>query len=157
MANTLSPNLEFICQVRRFEHLSSQQIHQLYSLRQAVFIVEQQAIYQDIDATDLTALHLLGYCSDQFCAYARLIGPTETEHAFIIGRVVVAHPFRGLSLGKHLLGKSLREGKVRWPNATCLLDAQLYLQSFYEQFGFVAEGHVYFLDGIEHIQMRCPP
>ena len=44
-----------------FDSLSTLELHQIFALRNEVFIVEQNCIYQDIDGKDLDATHVLGY------------------------------------------------------------------------------------------------
>ncbi len=45
-----------------------------YKLRCAVFVVEQNCPYQDIDGDDLTGdnRHILGWKNDELVAYARI-------------------------------------------------------------------------------------
>jgi len=45
--------------------LSVTSLFEIYRLRQQVFVIEQQCIYEDIDAADKTALHVLGWIDDR--------------------------------------------------------------------------------------------
>ena len=43
----------------RFADLTPVQLHDMYRLRVAVFIVEQDCVFQDVDGADPKAWHLL--------------------------------------------------------------------------------------------------
>ena len=45
----------------RFDELTPRQVHDMYRLRVAVFIVEQDCVFQDVDGVDPSCWHLLGY------------------------------------------------------------------------------------------------
>ena len=55
--------------------LSVSQLYALLQLRCAVFVVEQNCPYQDIDGDDLTGdnRHILGWKNDELVAYARIL------------------------------------------------------------------------------------
>ena len=44
--------------VKAFAELSPAKLHAIYTARVAVFVVEQACPYQEVDAQDLTALHI---------------------------------------------------------------------------------------------------
>jgi len=46
--------------LRKFDELKRKEIHDIYALRAAIFVVEQDCVYQDIDGKDLEAHHVLG-------------------------------------------------------------------------------------------------
>lgn len=134
--------------------LSTEQLYQLLRLRNEVFIVEQQCIYQDIDNQDLVGnnRHLLGLQNNQLVAYARILA---TQTNLSIGRVITAPNFRNQGLGKELLECALMLCKKHCPNHLPIyLSAQAHLQAFYSSFGFIAEGDIYDEDGIPHIKMK---
>ena len=59
--------------------LSVTSLFEIYRLRQQVFVIEQQCIYEDIDAADKTALHVLGWIDDRgiICASENASDSTE--------------------------------------------------------------------------------
>ncbi|NBY54229.1 MAG: GNAT family N-acetyltransferase, partial [Betaproteobacteria bacterium] len=96
-------------QIERFDALELRQLYQLLQLRQAVFAVEQQCIYQDLDNLDLESFHLLG-ChaqSGKLLAYARCLPPGLKYPESSIGRVVVDLSWRGKGLGHALLRRAI--------------------------------------------------
>ena len=59
-----------------FDRLTTTDLYALLRLRAAVFIVEQNCVYQDIDNQDQNAYHIIGKKKEEnICAYARIIPP----------------------------------------------------------------------------------
>ena len=46
-------------EIKKFKELSVEELYRILELRNSVFIVEQECIYQDCDRKDLEAFHLL--------------------------------------------------------------------------------------------------
>lgn len=159
------PSCHYVRHVLRFAQLSAAQVYAMLQLRNAVFIVEQQCAYADIDGCDVhpDAHHLL-YCSADgaLMAYARLLPAGLTYAQPAIGRVIVAPAQRGQGLAHELMRDAIACCQQIWPAQCAIaLGAQHHLQPFYAQHGFVAVGDVYLEDGIAHIDMQrtlahCP-
>ncbi len=66
-------------QDKHHSELTARELYDLLALRSAVFVVEQQCAYQDVDGKDLQAenRHLLGIADGQLVAYARLLSPED--------------------------------------------------------------------------------
>ena len=45
--------------VKHFSELTARELHSIYKLRVAVFVVEQNCPYQDVDDLDLDAIHVM--------------------------------------------------------------------------------------------------
>ena len=135
--------------------LSVSQLYALLQLRCAVFVVEQNCPYQDIDGDDLTGdnRHILGWKNDELVAYARILKSEEDFDPVVIGRVIISGRARGEKLGYQLMEKTLDACQKQWPDKALYLGAQAHLQSFYGHFGFVPVSEVYDEDGIPHIGM----
>ena len=136
--------------IKPFSELTTYEYHQLLALRTAVFVVEQQCPYQEVDAIDLTATHFWLSEADEPIAYARIY----EEHAqWHIGRVVVAPHARRQKLGTALVSQG-----VAWlaeqGHDEIVISAQAHLQAFYQTFGFQATSEEYLEDGIPHIEMK---
>jgi ElaA protein len=69
--------------------LSVSQLYALLQLRCAVFVVEQNCPYQDIDGDDLTGdnRHILGWKDDELVAYARIL-KSEDDMAVLTHQVI---------------------------------------------------------------------
>ncbi|MGH3413283.1 MAG: GNAT family N-acetyltransferase [Marmoricola sp.] len=136
------------------EELSAGRLHELLALRNAVFVVEQACVYQDIDGRDLLAgtRHVWADGPDGMVAYARLLAPGAGGPARI-GRVLVVPAGRGTGLGHDLVEHAVAGCRRAWPGTGIMLAAQAHLQDFYGRHGFVPRGEVYDEDGIDHVDM----
>lgn len=132
------------------DEITAAQLYPLLVLRSAVFVVEQESLYQDLDGRDLlpTTVHLWWQPADQPDGYLRLLRDPDGTHR--IGRVCTTKRTRGTGLGA-LLMKAAME---RIGDEPAVLEAQTYAQRFYARFGFEPAGEPYVEDGIEHITMR---
>ena len=139
--------------IKAFKDLSTDELFDMYYLRQEVFVVEQQCPYQDCDEMDKHAYHLFAYDNDILVAYLRIIEPGFNYHEASIGRVVTKPSYRGLGLGKGLMEKGLIHVKSLFDNPHIRISAQQYLIPFYESLEFVTVGEGYLEDDIPHIEM----
>lgn len=135
--------------------LSVQELYAILQLRCAVFVVEQQCPYQDVDGDDLVGenRHILGWHNDELVAYARILKSDDELQPVVIGRVIVSEALRGEKIGQQLMSKALESCTRRWPEKPIYLGAQAHLQNFYGQFGFIPVTDIYEEDGIPHIGM----
>lgn len=140
-------------QTTAFDDLTPRQLHAIYKLRVAIFVVEQNCPYQEVDDTDLTAQHLLGTdATGQLMAYARLM--REPHDQARIGRVIVSAAARGNGNGRTLLNQAIQQIQHLWPHTLQInIQAQHYLDKFYRSFGFQPVSAVYLEDGIPHQDM----
>ncbi len=144
-----------------FEGLGLTELYAVLQLRSAVFVVEQNCAFQDVDGLDPACHHLLGQdASGQLLAYARLVPQGLAFAEASVGRVVTAAAGRGRalggSLGHELMAQACAALATLWGTQPIRIGAQAHLQAFYGQHGFVAEGPGYIEDGIPHVEMRRP-
>lgn len=78
---------------KRFNELSLDEYHELLKLRCAVFLVEQQSPYQEVDDADKEAIRLY-FRTDEgvLGAYARVLPAGLTPRAFTRSSVSCAPP-----------------------------------------------------------------
>ena len=139
--------------IKKFNELSTAEFHDIIQLRLAVFVVEQDCVYQDLDGKDRTALHIIGRNEeDAIVATARILH--ENSKKVIIGRVVVEKKFRKYGLGKELMKQSISNIIRLYGNIQINIAAQKYLLNFYSSLGFVSSGKEYLEDGIPHVEMN---
>ena len=140
--------------IRFFDELSPHELYEIIWLRNEVFVVEQNCLFQDADHKDLKAWHLMGWgATGGLAAYCRLLPPGVSYEAASIGRVVTHADVRGTGAGKLLLQQAIHHCASLFGEGPIEIGAQLYLKAFYESMGFVQAGAVYLEDGIEHIHM----
>lgn len=142
-----------------FEELTPREVHDLYQARVAIFVVEQDCVFQDVDGLDPLCRHLLGYGDDgrTLVAYCRLVPPGVKHAEPSIGRVITVASVRGTGLGRALMGEALRHAEALWPGRAIRVAAQAHLERFYNGFGFVVASEPYDEDGIAHIDMLRAP
>lgn len=141
-------------QIKRFNELSLDQLYQIMSLRNEVFVVEQNCVYQDLDNKDQEALHVCGFLNDKLVAYARLFDAGVYFKDPAIGRVIVSMDARNLKIGHDLMKISIEAVAKFYGSESITISAQVYLLKFYQQHKFVAVGEEYLEDGIPHIEMQ---
>lgn len=122
---------------KQFATLSPEEIYSILHIRSEVFIIEQHCNYLDPDNKDQEAWHLMGYDDTMLVAYCRILAPGVSYTTASIGRVLTKATHRKIGIGKLLMDKAI-ENTFNTFNATeIIISAQLYLQQFYESFGFV--------------------
>lgn len=125
-----------------------------YSIRKRVFIEEQGVPEEmELDEYDPSAWHALAYLNSECIGTARLVTLTRgIEKVGRIGRMAVLPMYRGRGIGgsllRSLLGLSKSQGITQLE-----LHAQISAISFYEQYGFIAQGNTYVEAGIAHRDM----
>jgi len=139
--------------IKSFTELSVQELYDLLQLRSAIFVVEQNCVYQDLDGKDQKALHVLGFKNEKLVAYTRIFKPGDyLEHASI-GRVIVAKNERQYKFGYDIMNASIKAIKDYFKETKIELSAQCYLKKFYNNLGFIEVGEEYLEDDIPHICM----
>lgn len=139
--------------VKPFGDLSVQELYEILQLRSAIFVVEQQCVYQDIDGKDIHALHILGREGNTLLAYTRILAPGTYFKEASIGRVAVRNTARTKGLGKEIMKASIQVAEQCFDTGRISLSAQSYLRKFYRELGFKETGEEYLEDGIPHIRM----
>lgn len=138
---------------KSFEELTTIELYSILQLRNEVFVVEQNCVYQDIDGKDKKSFHLMAWQDDQLTAYTRLVPPGISFVEASIGRVITSPKYRRLGIGITLMEKSIHHTLQSYTTNKIRIGAQLYLKKFYEGFNFVAQGDEFLEDGIPHIEM----
>lgn len=142
--------MELIC--KHFTQLTRDELFQIYKLRVAVFIVEQQCAYPVIDDADQVAWHLWLQDGDGIAAYLRVLPPGTTFDAASIGRVLAVKRRQGL--GSRIVAEGIRAARERFGAQTITIEAQTYARELYGRAGFVQTSEEFLEDGIPHIRME---
>ena len=129
-------------------------LYDMLALREAIFVVEQACIYQELDGLDKSARHLLMIKKQAVVAYLRVLPPGGHETGVRIGRVAVASDWRKRGLARVMMHRAIEQAEVDYPSSTIYLNAQTYLQGFYKTLGFRVSGVEFLEDGIPHIPMQ---
>jgi len=138
---------------KSFDQLDLQELYKILQLRNEVFVVEQNCIYQDADGKDQNAIHLFYKDKDKIAAYTRIFDAGKYFENASIGRVVVSPDYRKKGLGKKIMADSIDFIHNHLNQPVIEISAQTYLKKFYNELGFKEKGTEYLEDGIPHIKM----
>lgn len=135
---------------KTFDQLTTRELFDLIQARLAVFVVEQNCVYQDLDDRDLQALHLWLESDGKLLAYLRIFPIAEST--LRIGRVLTLE--RGKGYGAAILQESLCLCREFFHAHTVEVEAQSYAAGFYEKASFQVCSEEFLEDGIPHVKMR---
>ncbi|MEE4639594.1 MAG: GNAT family N-acetyltransferase [Wenzhouxiangella sp.] len=137
-----------------FASLSCDELYAILAARVAVFVVEQECPYPELDGLDQSAHHLWAIDSaGQVAAYARITAPGTRFVEPSIGRVITAMNHRGTGLGRVLMERAIDLAGRLYPGADLRISAQQHLDRFYASLGFGFMRGPYLEDGIPHVEM----
>ncbi|MCP2085149.1 MULTISPECIES: GNAT family N-acetyltransferase [Paraburkholderia] len=143
---------------KAFEDLTAAEVYAMLAARSAVFVIEQNCLYGDIDGLDSDAWHLFAFGPGEkkpaLAGYLRVLLPDADDTDIRIGRVLTTAEFRGIGVGNAMLERSLAHIRAQWPGTPIRLHAQAHLQGFYGAFGFTPVSNIHEEDGIPHVWMR---
>src|SRR5687768_14548180 len=153
-----APQSAITWQCAPFRTLSPDDLYAAMQLRQTVFVVEQKCAYLDADGFDRVADHLLGWqtieARRRLVAYARLLPPRARYAEPSIGRVVSHPDVRGTGAGAALMEEAIQRIEAAGWGPEIRIAAQMYLERFYEKYGFRRVSDPYLEDDIWHVDMR---
>lgn len=138
---------------KKFDELSTAELYAIIQLRNEVFVVEQNCVYQDADHKDQLSHHLCGWDGEKLVAYTRIISPGISYTEASIGRVVTSPAYRGIGAGRQLMQESISLTLSQFNCSQIKIGAQVYLTKFYQSLGFIQSSAQYLEDGIPHIEM----
>lgn len=135
--------------IASFDELEPRTAYLLWQLREAVFIVEQNCPYPELDGRDIEVGTRHVWLEDDLAPVAYLRILEDGDHARI-GRVLVAATHRRRGLAETLMRSAL----AQIGDHPSRLDAQSYLVSWYQRFDYQACGEEFLEDGIPHVPMQ---
>lgn len=145
--------MNIIWSFKKFEELTTTELHDILQLRAEVFVVEQDCPYNDVDGKDPKCGHLWAALDDKVIACTRIVPPGISYAEASIGRVASHANYRHLKLGHQLMSHSLEIIENVYGTSSVRISAQSYLKKFYEKCGFNKVSEEYLEDNIPHIEM----
>lgn len=137
-----------------FDELTVQELYAIMQLRNEVFSVEQNCVYQDADNKDQPAFHLCGWDGTRLAAYCRILPAGVSYEHPSIGRVVTSPQYRRDGFGRQLMQRAITKTIEQFNDPIIKISAQAYLKNFYESLGFKQISDTYLEDDIPHIAMQ---
>lgn len=139
--------------VKRFNEFEIEELYDVLKLRTDIFVVEQDCAYPELDDFDKEAQHVIGWVDNDIAAYTRLLPPETVYTQPSIGRVAIAEKFRRKGLGQKIFDRSVIEIQKSFPGQEIKIQAQTYLEKFYQSFGFITISEPYPDVGVWHVDM----
>lgn len=135
-----------------FDRIDRRDLYDILQLRSAVFVVEQDCAFLDLDGRDHEPAteHLWVRDDRGVAATVRVLD--EGDGVWSIGRVVTRPDARSAGVAARLMRATIELLDQR--TGTIVLGAQAHLADWYGRFGFAVSGPGYDEDGIPHLPMR---
>ena len=140
-------------EIKHYSALSKDEFHDIIALRIAVFVVEQDCPYQELDGNDKDAYHLIVREGDVIIGTLRILKPGVSYPELAIGRVVSHPDHRDKQLGHLMMKEAMDFAQNELKEKAVRLSAQTHLTSYYQKHGFESTGKEYLEDGIPHTEM----
>ena len=143
--------------VKRFGELTADELYRILRLRVAVFVVEQNCPYMELDDRDQDALHVWFEDRDGIRAYLRILDAGAVSEYVTIGRVIAVK--RRCGMGSRILSEGIRIAKEALDAEKIYVEAQVYAKGMYEKQRFRQISEEFLEDGIPHVKMllNCSP
>lgn len=138
--------------LRDASELTVPEVHAIWTIRDAVFAVEQRCDAPDPDTLDITPGTQHVWLADEQGLTSYLRTYVDADGVRHVGRVCTRRDTRGQGLS----GQLLRLVIDRWGHEPIVLGAQAHLEAWYGGFGFVVTGPHYDDAGIDHVPMTRP-
>lgn len=137
--------------IKKFNELTNEELLDIFKLRVAVFVVEQNCPYQEIDDADKAAYHIYLKDTDGIQAYLRVLPKGVLHEEVSLGRVIAVK--RRCGLGSKIISAGIEAARDFFNAASIEIEAQVYAQKFYENSGFIRVSDEFLVDNIPHIKM----
>ena len=141
-------------EVRKFDELTTRELHDILKLRNEVFVVEQECSYLDIDGNDCVSTHIFMKEDENIVACCRVLPEGVTFPEVAIGRVVTGISYRHKGYARALMQRAIEYAIETMHVNVIMLSAQVYLTEFYKSLGFYVVSEIYLEDNIPHNDMR---
>lgn len=128
-------------------------VYLLAKLRQDVFTMEQKATDPDLDGRDLEDGTTILWIEAGGAPAAHIRVLTEADGTLRIGRLAVAAAHRRDGFGGRIMRAALDLTEKIAPEAEVHIDAQAYLEKWYQGMGYETVGPMFLEAGIEHVPM----
>ena len=138
--------------VKHFDELTTRELFEILKLRVAVFVVEQNCPYQEVDEKDRGAYHVWLQDDGGIRAYLRVLDRGVSFPEASIGRVIAVQRRQGL--GTRIVREGIRVAREKFGADAITIEAQTYAAKLYENLGFCQTSEEFLEDGIPHIRME---
>lgn len=139
---------------KAFKDLTVDEYFEIIHLRIAVFVVEQDCPYQEVDEKDRKSFHLFGRAENgKLIAVTRILPKGVSYKEVSVGRVALDKAYRGKGIADELMLESFKVIAKEFGQQSIRISAQEYLLNYYNKHGFEQVGDGYLEDDIPHMEM----
>lgn len=139
--------------IKKFNELTVYELYEILKLRQEVFGIEQNCLYQDMDDIDFETYHLFNQDDNNtIVSYCRVQSLNNNYKDAKIGRVIAKR--KGIGLGAKIMNEATNYCLDILKSETIEIHAQVYAIRFYEKQGFNVTSNEYLIDDIPHVTMH---
>lgn len=140
-------------EIKSFQELTNNELYQILKARVDVFVVEQKCPYPELDTFDQGAMHYYLKNGQDIVANVRILpGGTRYGEASI-GRVLVTQGYRKQGYARAIMNNAIKYIQEEWNESRIKIQAQVYLEKFYQSLGFKRVSNEYLEDDIPHVDM----
>ena len=145
--------MNLVWHFKKFEELTPAELYEILRLRNEVFVVEQNCVYNECDGKDYHCSQLWATLDGKIVASCRIVPPGISYKEPSFGRIVSHPKYRHLKLGHQMIGMILEIAKNHFKTKEMRISAQCYLGKFYEKYGFKQVSEQYLEDNLPHMEM----
>lgn len=141
-------------QIKHYNELLINEFHDIMALRVAIFVVEQNCPYLELDGKDKKSYHLIARNGEgNVVGTARILPIGVSYKEVSIGRFCLDQTERSKNEGHKMMNLCMQFIREEFGNVPVRISAQKYLEKFYIAHGFNSTGNEYPEDGIPHVEM----
>lgn len=134
-------------EIKPFEALTLRELHDIFWLRNVVFVVGQQITAEpEVDGRDPECEHALYYVGERLVGTARVFHRARPQ---VVGRVAVHPDAQGEGHGTRMM----EHIQAHLGDAPAELHAQAHLEAWYTRLGWRRVGDVFVEAEIPHVMM----
>ena len=137
--------------IKTFDELTKEELYEILKLRSAIFVVEQNCAYQDLDDADYGAIHVFYTDEDGIQAYLRILDKGVMSEDVRIGRVISKK--RRCGIGTKLIKEAIKVAVDKFDADKVFVEAQVYVKEMYAKLGFVQISDEFLDVGVPHVKM----
>ncbi len=137
--------------IKTFDELTKEELYEILKLRAAIFVVDQNCAYQDLDDADYGAIHVFYTDEGGIQAYLRILDKGVMSEDVRIGRVISKK--RRCGIGTSLVKEAIKVAVDKFGADRIFVEAQVYVKEMYAKLGFVQISDEFLDVGVPHVKM----
>ena len=138
--------------VKKYDDLSLDELYDILRIRVLVFVVEQNALCDEIHGKDRNAYHVFIREDEEIKAYLRVFSNDDSNREVKIGRVLTTE--RGVGYGRLIMEKGIELARKVYNPKIINVHSQTQAMDFYAKFGFKQVSDVFIEDTLPHVSMN---